>query len=62
VPVIGRWWRYWACSGFDVGVSLRDVQTATRHADPHTTLRYDRSRQTSTGTPTSIRQRVLIPW
>jgi integrase/recombinase XerD len=30
----------------DVGVDLRDVQIAARHADPRTTMRYDRARQT----------------
>ena len=29
----------------DAGVDLRDVQIAARHADPHTTMRYDRARQ-----------------
>ncbi|MET7809221.1 tyrosine-type recombinase/integrase [Micromonospora chersina] len=29
----------------DAGVSLRDVQTAARHADPRTTMRYDRARK-----------------
>jgi site-specific recombinase XerD len=29
----------------DAGVSLRDVQIAARHADPRTTMRYDRSRK-----------------
>jgi integrase/recombinase XerD len=28
----------------DAGVSLRDVQTAARHADPHTTMRHDLAR------------------
>jgi integrase/recombinase XerD len=28
------------------GVSLRDVQIAARHADPRTTMRYDRARRT----------------
>src|SRR5437764_11080567 len=28
----------------DAGVDLRDVQIAARHADPRTTLRYDRAR------------------
>jgi hypothetical protein len=28
----------------DAGVDLRDVQTAARHADPRTTMRYDRAR------------------
>jgi site-specific recombinase XerD len=27
----------------DAGVSLRDVQIAARHADPRTTMRYDRA-------------------
>ena len=27
------------------GAGLRDVQVATRHADPRTTMRYDRARQ-----------------
>ena len=35
----------------DAGVSLRDVQVAARHADPRTTMRYDRARKNSTGTP-----------
>lgn len=29
----------------DVGVDLRDVQIAARHADPRTTMRYDRARK-----------------
>ncbi|MFF5225300.1 tyrosine-type recombinase/integrase [Dactylosporangium sp. NPDC000521] len=28
----------------DAGVSFRDVQIAARHADPRTTMRYDRAR------------------
>jgi hypothetical protein len=28
----------------DAGVDLRDVQIAARHADPRTTIRYDRAR------------------
>jgi hypothetical protein len=28
----------------DAGVPLRDVQEATSHADPRTTMRYDRAR------------------
>jgi site-specific recombinase XerD len=28
----------------DAGVSLRDVQEAAPHADPRTTMRYDRAR------------------
>ena len=31
------------CS-FDAGADLRDVQIAARHADPRTTMRYDRAR------------------
>jgi len=27
----------------DAGVDLRDVQIAVRHADPRTTMRYDRA-------------------
>ena len=29
----------------DAGGSLRDVQIAARHADPRTTMRYDRARK-----------------
>jgi len=29
----------------DAGVDLRDVQIAPRHADPRTTMRYDRARK-----------------
>jgi site-specific recombinase XerD len=29
----------------DVGADLRDEQIAARHADPRTTMRYDRARQ-----------------
>jgi integrase len=29
----------------DAGVNLRDVQIAARHADPPTTMRYDRARK-----------------
>jgi site-specific recombinase XerD len=28
----------------DAGVDLRDTQIASRHADPRTTMRYDRAR------------------
>jgi site-specific recombinase XerD len=31
-------------ASFDAGVSLRDVQEAASHADPRTTMRYDRGR------------------
>jgi integrase/recombinase XerD len=29
----------------DAGVDLQDVQIAARHADPRTTMRYDRARK-----------------
>ena len=29
----------------NAGVDLRDVQIAARHADPRTTMRYDRARK-----------------
>ena len=32
-------------TSLDAGVDLRDVQIAARHADPRTTMRYDRARQ-----------------
>jgi len=32
------------CTSFDAGVALRDVQEAANHADPRTTMRYDRGR------------------
>jgi site-specific recombinase XerD len=31
-------------AALDAGVPLRDVQEAVSHADPHTTMRYDRVR------------------
>jgi integrase/recombinase XerD len=31
-------------TSFDAGVDLKDVQIAARHADPRTTVRYDRAR------------------
>jgi Phage integrase family len=37
----------------DAGVDLRDVQIAARHADPRTTMRYDRAARTSTVTRTT---------
>lgn len=40
-------------AALDAGVPLRDVQEAASHADPRTTMRYDRARTSSTGTPTS---------
>lgn len=36
----------------DAGADLRDAQIAARHADPRTTMRYDRARKNLwTGTP-----------
>ncbi len=32
-------------AALDTGVPLRDVQEAASHADPRTTMRYDRARQ-----------------
>ena len=32
-------------TSFDAGVDLRDVQIAACHADPRTTMRYDRARK-----------------
>jgi integrase/recombinase XerD len=32
-------------TSLDAGVDLRDIQIAARHADPRTTMRYDRARQ-----------------
>jgi integrase/recombinase XerD len=32
-------------AALDAGVPLRDVQEAASHADPRTTVRYDRGRQ-----------------
>jgi site-specific recombinase XerD len=41
-------------AALDAGVPLRDVQDAASHADPRTTMRYDRGRQSLTVTrPTS---------
>jgi hypothetical protein len=38
-------------AALDAGVPLRDVQEAASHADPRTTMRYDRGRVPSTATP-----------
>ena len=38
----------------DAGVDLRDVQIAARHADPRTTMRYDRARNNLDRHPKSI--------
>jgi len=37
----------------DAGVELRDVQIAARHADPRTTMRYDRARKNLDRHPTT---------
>jgi integrase/recombinase XerD len=34
---------YFVTTMLDAGVDLRDVQIAARHADPRTTMRYDRA-------------------
>jgi integrase/recombinase XerD len=38
-------WHTFVTTMLDAGVSLRDVQIAARHADPRTTMRYDRARR-----------------
>jgi integrase len=38
----------------DAGVDLRDVQIAVRHADPRTTMRYDRARKNLNRHPSYI--------
>lgn len=38
----------------DAGVDLRDVQIAARHADPRTTMRYDRARKNLDRRPSYI--------
>jgi integrase/recombinase XerD len=42
----------------DAGVSLRDVQIAAGHADPRTTLRYDRARKNLDRHPNSSSPRT----
>ena len=41
-------------AALDAGVPLRDVQEAASHADPRTTMRYDRARGTLDRHATSI--------
>ena len=43
------------------GVSLRDVQIAARHADPRTTMRYDRARKNLDRHPNYISLRTWPP-
>jgi hypothetical protein len=38
----------------DAGAGLRDVQIAARHADPRTTMRYDRARKKPRPAPNYI--------
>jgi site-specific recombinase XerD len=45
----------------DAGVSLRDVQIAARHADPRTTMRYDRARKNLDRHPTTSLPRTWHP-
>ena len=45
----------------DAGVSLRDVQIAARHADPRTTMRYDRARKNLDRHPTTSWPRTWPP-
>jgi len=43
-PVGPHTLRHAFITSFDAGVPLRDVQEAASHADPRTTIRYDRAR------------------
>src|SRR5262245_40121214 len=43
VPATSAW--AFIAAALDAGVPLRDVQEAASHADPRTTMRYDRGRQ-----------------
>lgn len=48
IPSIGRFTSLrhtFVTTMLDAGVDLRDVQIAARHADPRTTMRYDRARK-----------------
>ncbi|KJK44058.1 hypothetical protein UK23_30900 [Lentzea aerocolonigenes] len=42
----------------DAGVELRDVQVAARHADPRTTMRWNRSAARRSGQPSSTTHRA----
>jgi hypothetical protein len=44
-------------AALDAGVPLRDVQEAASHADPRTTMRYDRAVNPWIGTPPTSSQR-----
>ena len=46
----------------DAGVSLRDVQIAARHADPRTTMRYDRARKDLDRHPNYILAAYMEPF
>ena len=45
----------------DAGVDLRDVQIAARHADPRTTMRYDRARNKLDRHPNYILAAYMAP-
>jgi integrase len=45
----------------DAGVDLRDVQIAARHADPRTTMRYDRTRKNLDRHPDYILAAYVAP-
>jgi len=45
----------------DAGVDLRDVQIAARHADPRTTMRYDRARNNLDRHPNHILAAYMAP-
>ena len=62
--VIFRWALTYVTTMLDAGADLRDVQIAARHADPRTTMRYDRARQNLDRHPkdrrNSVTQRLSI--
>jgi integrase/recombinase XerD len=54
--------RTFITAALDAGVPLRDVQEAASHADPRTTMRYDRAAEAWTGTlPTSSPRTLPAP-